>query len=178
MKAHHALWTDAVGRGFPEDGILLAVDVSRQRMGLLQRGQRVREYVVSTSKKGTGNLIDSFKTPTGWHVVVERYGDGQPPGRVFFEREPTAEVLSEDQWSSDVARDLIMTRILRLAGLEPGHNLGGQVDTYERYIYVHAANHEHLLGTPVSHGCIHVGNREIIELFERVKNTTTWCWIG
>ena len=50
-------------------------------------------------------------------------------------------------------KNLITTRILWLAGLEPGVNAGGAVDTYERYIYIHGTNHEHRLGAPASSEC-------------------------
>jgi hypothetical protein len=172
------VWNEALALGLPDDGVVLAVEVGRQRMGLIRKGSRRREFVVSTSKNGTGNVMDSFMTPTGWHEIVERYGEGEPPGRVFFEREPTPRVLPLGDWATDLSDDLIMTRILRLAGLEDGVNRGGIMDTYERYIYFHGSNHEHRLGQPASHGCIHVGNVEIIELYDDIAGQPAWCWIG
>jgi hypothetical protein len=35
-----------------------------------------------------------------------------------------------------------MHRILWLAGLEPGFNRGGDVDTFRRYIYIHGVGEE------------------------------------
>jgi len=173
-----ALWSQALKRGLPATGALLVVDVREQRLHLV-RGEHVeRDYAVSTSKAGTGNVMDSYRTPTGWHEVVERFGAGEPAGRVFLDREPTNDMLTPEQWKDDESKDVILTRILRLAGLDEGVNRGGQVDTYSRYIYLHGANHEHRLGTPVSHGCIHLANVEIIELFDRLQGVPTWCWIG
>jgi len=172
------LWREAVGQGLPEGARLLVVDVAQQTLTLVNDGQQEAIYPVSTSKNGLGHQLDSFRTPTGWHEIVDRYGEGEPAGRVFFEREPTERILPETEWSTDLQDDLIMTRILHLSGLEHGVNRGGSVDTFERYVYIHGANHEHQLGQPASHGCIHVGNREIIELFDRLKGSAAWCWIG
>lgn len=171
------LWAEALQRGLVPNGVLLAVDVQGQHMDLVRGGATQRRFVVSTSKNGTGNIMDTLMTPTGWHEVVERYGQNEPAGRVFFERVPTPRVLPEREWASDLNDDLIMTRILRLAGLEDGVNRGGACDTYERYIYVHGSNHEHLMGTPASHGCIHVANLELIELYDEIEEHATWCWI-
>lgn len=172
------LWNEALALGLPEHGIVLAVNVASQRMRLIHAGSCEREFVVSTSNNGTGNVMDSFKTPTGWHEVVERYGQDEPPGRVFFEREATPRVLPPGEWATDFSGDMIMTRILRLAGLEDGVNRGGEKDTYERYIYIHGSNHEHMLGRPASHGCIHLGNLEIVDLYDAIDGQPTWTWIG
>jgi lipoprotein-anchoring transpeptidase ErfK/SrfK len=48
-------------------------------------------------------------------------------------------------------------------------NAGGEVDSYERYIYMHGTNHEEKLGTPFSGGCIEMRNLEIIALFEEIR---------
>lgn len=118
------LWSQAIARGMPERAALLVVEVACQSMTCLSRGLPWAVYRVSTSKKGLGHVMDSFRTPTGWHEVVERYGAGEPAGRVFFEREPTDRILPEAEWATEVNSDLIMTRILRLAGLEEGVNRG------------------------------------------------------
>lgn len=169
------VWREALQRGLPAHGVLLLVSIEQQSLQVVDSGALMTAYRVSTSKRGSGNTVESYQTPTGWHEVVERYGAGEPAGRVFFERVPTPEVLAERYWREDDHRDLIMTRILRLAGLEDGVNRGGRVDTYERYVYLHGSNHEHRLGTPASHGCIHVGNKEIIDLFAHTEGRPTWC---
>ena len=48
-------------------------------------------------------------------------------------------------------------------------NQGGAVDTHARYIYIHGTNHEDKLGTPLSAGCVLMGNHEIVELYETVR---------
>jgi hypothetical protein len=174
------LWQEACEKGLPQpDGILLVATTSQQSMALMTNATIERVFKISTSKYGMGNMIDSYKTPPGFHEVVERYGDGQAPGAEFFEREPTGRVIPESDWQAASGQDLILTRILRLGGLEEGVNRGGQIDTYERYIYLHGSDNEHALGTtPVSHGCLHLGNHEIIELYNRVVGLPAWVWIG
>ena len=56
-----------------------------------------------------------------------------------------------------------------LEGLEPGVNSGPGVDSHARYIYIHGTNQEHLLGKPVSHGCIRMSNDDVVELFDFAK---------
>ncbi|MFC1766491.1 L,D-transpeptidase, partial [Planctomycetota bacterium] len=68
--------------------------------------------------------------------------------------------------------DLVLTRILWLRGLEPGKNLGGEVDTWSRYIYLHGTNHVQSLGRPTSHGCVRLDPEEVINLFDRVEKNT------
>ena len=65
-------------------------------------------------------------------------------------------------------RDWILTRILWLEGLEPGRNLGGEVDSRARYIYLHGTPDTSTMGVPGSRGCVRMRNADIIELFERV----------
>ena len=56
-----------------------------------------------------------------------------------------------------------------LKGNESGINLGGDVDTYNRYIYIHGTIHENKIGKKDSHGCIRMNNDDVIELFDNVK---------
>lgn len=111
-------------------------------------------------------------TPRGLHEIAERIGAGQPPGMVFKSRVPTGRHFSEVAETDPDAADhnLITSRILWLRGMEPGVNLGGEVDTYSRYVYIHGTNHEDRLGEPLSAGCVLMGNLEIVELYEEVRN--------
>ena len=65
-----------------------------------------------------------------------------------------------------------MTRILWLSGCQPGINRLGCVDTMRRYIYIHGTPDITELGRPGSHGCIRMGNAEMIELFECIPPYT------
>lgn len=87
---------------------------------------------------------------------------------VFKSRIPTGRHFSELP-ESDMQRQLITSRILWLRGLEPGVNRGGDVDSHDRYIYLHGTNHEDRIGEPMSAGCIELRNLDIIELYEQVR---------
>jgi lipoprotein-anchoring transpeptidase ErfK/SrfK len=86
-------------------------------------------------------------------------------------------VVPENAWANSSAPERITTRILRLDGLESGVNRGGDVDTLSRFVYLHGTNHEDNLGKPASKGCVRVGNRDMIDLFDRTKGSTTWLLV-
>jgi UDP-N-acetylmuramate--alanine ligase len=143
---------------------LLLVDVEHQRAHLLEHGKLAFSAPVSTSAKGIGGEDGSNRTPPGWHRVHARIGAGAAVGTVFVSREPTGEV-----WHGEKrAEELILTRVITLAGLEAGINHGPGCDSLERYIYFHGTNSEDQLGQAVSIGCIRLANRDIVTLFDRV----------
>ena len=127
-----------------------------------------KSHVVSTSLRPPSNVKDSLGTPRGLHEIAEKIGAGQPPGIVFKARVATGRHFAEFDAAAQ-AKNLITTRILWLRGLEPGINAGGNVDSHDRYIYIHGTNHEERLGTPFSGGCIEMNNLEIIGLFDAVR---------
>ena len=147
---------------------LLAVRISTATMQFFAKGVLVKSYGVSTSKRPPSNLKDSLGTPRGLHEIAERIGAGQPPGMVFKSRVSTGRHYRELPEGGPNA-DLITGRILWLRGLEPGVNRGGDVDTYERYVYIHGTNHEDRIGEPLSAGCVLMRNVEIVELYEEVR---------
>ena len=154
---------------------VIVVSIARQLLGLYQDGALVKSCVISTSQRPPSNVKDSLGTPRGLHEVAEKVGAGAPPGIVFKARVSTGRHFSELP-EAEQARNLITTRILWLRGLEPGHNAGGDVDTYDRYVYIHGTNREDRLGTPASSGCVQMNNLEIIELFDLVR-TRDLVWI-
>jgi len=136
----------------------------------LLAGDEVRaEYLVSTSAYGPGEREGSQCTPRGAHTVDELIGDGAEPGAVFVGREPTGEVWSEQLNVEHPGRDWILSRIIWLSGSEPGVNQGGDVDTKNRYIYIHGTTPDAPMGVPCSHGCVRMEMHEVIELFEQVE---------
>jgi hypothetical protein len=149
---------------------LIYVRIGTATLQFFRRGLLVKSYVISTSKRPPSNIKNSMGTPRGLHEIAERIGAGQPPGMVFKSRVPTgrhySEVIGNDD---DREHNLITGRILWLRGLEPGVNRGGEVDTYERYVYIHGTNHEARLGEPLSAGCVLMRNLEIVELYEEVR---------
>jgi len=143
---------------------VLVVDTARQHLGLLLGERLVFEAVISTAKNGLGCEQDSYRTPTGWHCIHARIGAGAEPGSVFRSRVATGEV-----WHREARdEDLILTRVLTLDGLEEGWNSGPGRDSRARFIYLHGTNQEGQLGTPVSHGCVRLGNAAVVELFDLV----------
>ncbi len=52
--------------------------------------------------------------------------------------------------------------------MEKGINNGRNVDTYSRLIYIHGTDEEGRLGKPASSGSIPMGNKAIIDLFDRI----------
>ncbi|HSI09026.1 MAG TPA: L,D-transpeptidase [Rariglobus sp.] len=153
----------------------LAVCIETQTMQFFRKGELVRSYVISTSKRPPSNVKDSLGTPRGLHAIAEKIGADQPPGMVFKARVPTGRHFNELP-DADTHPNLITSRILWLRGLESGVNEGGNVDTHERYIYVHGTNHEDRLGTPQSAGCVLMANLDIIGLYEEVR-TSDLVWI-
>jgi lipoprotein-anchoring transpeptidase ErfK/SrfK len=140
----------------------IVVDTGAQRLSVIKNGKLDKSYPISTSSRGTGNREGSFQTPRGVHRICEKYGAGAPQGRIFRDRIDTGE-----NWPiGRLGENLILTRILRLEGLEEGVNRGPGIDSYERYIYIHGTNNEHRIGEPFSQGCICMKNADIVELFD------------
>ncbi len=146
------------------DGDILYVSVARQRMYHLRGRRMLAEYTISTSARGLGAQRDSERTPEGAHHVIQRIGQGVPPGGVFRERV----FIGESAPPFGGNADLITARILWLDGLEPGVNQGGDVDSRTRGIYIHGTPDEASLGRPSSHGCIRMRDADVIALFDQV----------
>ncbi|MDH3377307.1 MAG: L,D-transpeptidase [Gammaproteobacteria bacterium] len=125
-------------------------------------------YRVSTARNGAGERRDSERTPRGRHIVRAKIGAGCTANTVFRGRRPTGELYRPQLKRLYPQRDWILTRIMWLSGLEPGHNRLGLVDTMRRYIYIHGAPDDDRIGEPSSHGCIKMRNADVIELFDQV----------
>jgi hypothetical protein len=161
--------------GFKPADRVLAVHIGGATLQYYLKRQLVKSYAISTSLRPPSNVKHSLGTPRGWHEIADRIGGGQPVGMVFKSRVSTGRHFSE--WPrAENETNLITSRILRLRGLEPGVNLGGEVDTYDRLIYIHGTNREDRLGQPISAGCVLMGNLDVIELFEQVR-TGDLVWI-
>jgi hypothetical protein len=150
----------------------LRVDLAAQTLEVFEGDDRRNVYLVSTALKGAGERIGSEQTPRGTHEVKALIGAGSVSGAVFIGRQPTGEVYSASQWSAQPGRDWILSRIVWLSGLEQGRNLGGEVDTCARFIYIHGTPDEEPMGEPRSHGCIRMRNAALIELFDLLEEGT------
>jgi lipoprotein-anchoring transpeptidase ErfK/SrfK len=138
------------------------VSIRNQRLTLTREGEVIRSYPVSSSRFGIGTEEGSLKTPLGRFRIAEKIGDGAAPGPIFKARV----ALGPDDPPPDT-EDFVTSRILWLDGLDE-HNL----NTRDRFIYIHGTKHEDKIGTPDSHGCIRMRNADVIELFELVDETT------
>jgi hypothetical protein len=151
----------------------LSVNIARQTTTLFQR--REGEYSptevfrCSTSKFGVGETAGSNMTPRGLHRIARKIGGGWPVGAAFKARQMigyTWQGLSEAR---------ITHRILWLEGLEPGFNRGGNVDSFQRYIYIHGTGDETTLGRPDSHGCIHLSANDLLPLYDKLgEGSLVW----
>jgi len=150
----------------------LDVDLGAQVLSVQEGGRTAARYAVSTAARGAGEHEGSLCTPRGRHVIRAMIGRGAPLGTVFVARRPTGEIYTPELGQAHPGRDWILTRILWLSGTEPGFNRLGAVDTMRRYIYIHGTPDETTLGAPGSHGCIRMGNADIVALFERARPGT------
>lgn len=131
-------------------------------------GDMKARYPVSTAANGAGCLKDSGCTPLGHHIVRAKIGAGMPLNTVFVGRRPTGEILTPELAAQFPERDWILTRILWLSGTEIGNNRLGNVDTMQRYIYIHGTPDTEPMGQPRSHGCVRMCNQDVLELFDLV----------
>jgi UDP-N-acetylmuramate-alanine ligase len=149
----------------PEE-LFLVQSIEAQTLFVCKAATVIERYAASTSRFGMGIRENSFKTPPGVHKIKEKIGAGAPVGRIFKQRIDTG--VDWDRRSTE--DNLILTRILRLEGLEEGINKGPGVDSYERCIYIHGTNREDLVGAaPLSHGCVALRNSDVLRLFEIVR---------
>jgi len=137
----------------------VVVSVKDQKMGLYSEGHLVKKYKISTSKFGLGDSPGSNRTPLGKHEIIAKIGHGLPTGAVLKSRSWNGEVLKPNA----PGRDPIVSRILWLRGMESGNR-----NALKRYIYIHGTPEESRLGKPASYGCIRMGMKDIVDLFNDV----------
>ncbi len=150
----------------------LFVSIGQQRMTAYDGERLVSTHRISTALAGPGEQKNSGCTPRGKHYIRAKVGQGLPVNAVLRGRRWTGEICTAGVYAENPHRDWILTRILWLSGCELGHNRLGNVDTFQRYIYIHGTPELELLGQPVSHGCIRMDNHELIELFNQVAAGT------
>jgi hypothetical protein len=165
--------------GIVPTNFLITINIKRQTMCVWRKSDGVGfpdyalagEYRVSTSRFGIGQTVNSNCTPLGLHRVAKRIGGGYPQGTVFRGRKPVGVT-----WEG-LPDATLVHRILWLVGLEPGFNRGGKVDSFARYIYIHGFADETTLGSPASHGCIHMAAADLIPLYDWLPEGTL-VWIS
>ena len=142
----------------------VVVSVPEQKMYVFdENGRKITSYRVSTSKFGLGDSRESYATPTGQLEIAAKIGHGAEPGSVFHGCRQTGEICPPNA----PGRDPIVTRILRLRGLESQN-----ARALSRGIYIHGTPDERHIGRPASYGCIRMKSRDVVELFEQVRPGT------
>ena len=137
----------------------IVISAREQKLAVLDRGNLMAVYPVSTSKFGLGDWPGSSCTPLGELEVAKKIGDHATPGTVFKDRRRTGEIVAPDS----PGRDPIVTRILWLRGREAQNG-----NAFARMIYIHGTPEERNIGFPASYGCIRMRSSDIIDLYEIV----------
>lgn len=151
----------------------IKISIKKQTLTLYGNNNKVKaKYSVSTAANGVGCEKDSGCTPLGKHIILAKIGAEAPANTVFVGRRPTGEIFTPELIAEFPNRDWILTRILWLSGTEVGFNRLGNVDTMQRYIYIHGSPDSTEMGKIGSHGCIRMRNADIIELFDLIEAGT------
>ena len=137
----------------------IVISTRDQKLAVLDRGNLLATYPVSTSKFGLGDRPGSRFTPLGQLQIAEKIGDNAPPGAVFKDRRRTGEIVL----ANSPGRDPIVTRILWLRGRESQN-----ANAFGRDIYIHGTPEERLIGRPASYGCVRMRSTEIVQLYNIV----------
>lgn len=146
----------------------IIVSIASQTLTFYHRSDNVKCYPISSSRFGVGEKKGSYQTPRGKHIVRAKIGDNAPLNAVFVGRRVTGEIYKPAMREAFPGRDWILTRILWLSGKEIGKNRLNDVDSMQRYIYIHGTPDDEPIGIPNSHGCIRMRNHDIVDLFMRV----------
>lgn len=149
--------------------VSIHISISRQQLALSDDQGELCRFSISTAANGPGEQKNSGCTPRGYHYIRACIGGHAQSGSVFVGRRFTGEIYSRELAQRYPNRDWILTRILWLSGLEPGRNRLGDVDTMQRYIYIHGTPDTEPMGEPKSHGCIRMRNDDLVRLFEMVS---------
>ena len=138
----------------------VVVSVKDQKLGLYEAGELKKQFTISTSKFGLGDKPGSNRTPLGKHEIIAKIGHGLPAGAVLKSRSWNGEVLKPNA----PGRDPIVSRILWLRGMESSNR-----NAMNRYIYIHGTPEESRLGQPASYGCIRMGMKDVVEVFNQLS---------
>jgi len=156
--------------GLPMGKDCLVVSIDQQKLWHFSQN-KCEAYIISTARAGKGCVKDSLQTPVGLHRISEKIGDEAVSGMIFKARKAIGQTWNQIPSTED---NLITSRILWLEGMEDGLNRGSDaqgriVDTKQRFIYIHGTNQHDKLGTPNSHGCVLLSDKDVIKLFESVE---------
>ena len=151
----------------------IEISIQHQTLTLFDNFGGVKaKYNISTAANGVGCEKDSGCTPLGVHIIRAKIGAGAQANAGFVGRRPTGEICTPELMLQYPNRDWILTRILWLSGTEIGKNRLGNVDTMQRYIYIHGTPDSTDMSKIGSHGCIRMRNSDVIALFDLVEAGT------
>ena len=151
----------------------IEISISKQTLTLFDNFGGVKaKYSVSTAANGVGCEKNSGCTPLGSHIIRAKIGADAEPNSVFVGRRFAGEICTPELMAQFPERDWILTRILWLSGTEIGVNRLGNVDTMQRYIYIHGTPDSTEMSKIGSHGCIRMRNSDVIALFDMVEAGT------
>jgi hypothetical protein len=155
---------------------VLLVNIADQTVSLFEKGEFAKDFPCSTSRFGIGQTEGSNRTPLGLHRIAEKIGAGERAGTVFKSRQIIGHTSQPE-----FANAIITSRIMWIEGLEPGFNKGFNaevnVDSHDRYIYIHGTADQNSVGKPTSYGCIHLADADLIPLFDLLPSGTL-VWIS
>ncbi|MFW5432266.1 MAG: L,D-transpeptidase family protein [Methylophilaceae bacterium] len=150
------------------------ISIAKQTLTVVDSdGELLAQFPVSTAANGVGCVKDSGCTPFGKHTIRAKIGEGAVPNAIFVGRRWTGEVCTPALMAAFPNRDWILTRILWLSGTEVDINRLGNVDTMQRYIYIHGTPDSTDMSVADSHGCVRLRNADMIALFDMVPAGST-----
>lgn len=161
-------WARLVETGHGETEHVIVVNLGEKILEHWKGRQRISSWPVSSGRRPRSCVEDSLGTPWGLHIICSKHGDGEPAGMVFRGRVATGTLWKNWPRGDQEPGCLVTTRILRLAGLEPGLNKGPGVDTYRRFIYIHGTNHPERFPENLSAGCLLMRDPDLLSLYESV----------
>ncbi len=141
----------------PRTEILISIE--EQRLRVVRGGMAVASFPISSSRFGLGDQFRSYRTPVGVFEVSSKTGENLPVGAVLKGGRFTGEILPPNA----PGRDPIVTRILRLRGLEDQNR-----QAKRRGIFIHGTPEEKNIGKPVSYGCIRMKSRDVVALYQMI----------
>ena len=127
----------------------IVISVHDQKLALLEEGNLVATYPVSTSKFGLGDRREATDA-AGRLEIADKIGDGAPTGTVFKDRRRTGEI---------VARERARARSDRDANHLAARTGSAKRQCLRRDIYIHGTPEERNIGRPASYGCIRMRSR-------------------
>lgn len=157
------------------------VTVSRKTPAFMyisdKTGNLLAIYPTSLGKgDGSGHLNknNTQYTPSGAFYIHTKIGAGAKENTIFRSRNNTGKTAPIN---GNGKEDLVLSRIMWLQGLEDHGDTNNQnrkdnTNTKDRYVYIHGTDKERDIGKNVSHGCLRMFNKEVIELFDHLSTKT------